>query len=93
MQPTHWSDEQVRHLTDRIGIRFSPVLGDYMTEGFAACPLCQHHVVSRCHGPVSGGRIVVLTIRCPSCGTLTERDFLEVSIGRTVPCYRREARF
>ncbi|MBN2491333.1 MAG: hypothetical protein JXQ29_10850 [Planctomycetes bacterium] len=91
MYLTQWSEEQVRQITDRIGLRFSPILGDYMTEGFAACPLCQHHVVARCDGPASGGRIIVLTIRCPACGTTTECDYLEVSIGRAVPCYRRQA--
>ena len=90
---TNWNDRQVRHLTDRIAIKFSPVLGDYMTDGFAACPVCNQHVISSCQGPVHGGRVIVLTLRCPRCDSAVERDFLEISLGRAVPRYRREARF
>ena len=94
MQPVkQWSDPEVSALTARIGIRFSPVLGDYMTEGFAACPTCEAHVLARCEGPINGGRIIILTIRCPGCDSRAEREFLEISIGRVVPRYRREARF
>jgi hypothetical protein len=93
MPEAKWSDQQIQNLTKRIGIRFSPVLGDYMTEGFAACPTCNNHVISRCDGPVNGGRIIVLTIRCPGCDNLVEREFLEISIGRAVPCFRRESRY
>ena len=34
MPEANWNDEQVRSLTRRIGIRFSPVLGDSITEGW-----------------------------------------------------------
>jgi DNA-directed RNA polymerase subunit RPC12/RpoP len=90
---TNWDDRQVRHLTDRIAIKFSPVLEDYMTDGYAVCPTCNQHVISSCQGPVHGGRVIVLTLRCPRCGSAAERDFLEVSRGRTEPRFRRESRF
>ena len=92
MRKSSWDDEHVSELTRRIGLRFSPVLGDYITEGVADCPSCRGHVISRCSGPLTGGRIIRLTLECPGCGSLAEREFLEVSTGRTEPCFRRECR-
>jgi hypothetical protein len=92
MRESRWNDEHVSELTRRIELRFSPVLDDYVTEGSADCPACRGHVVSRCTGPLAGGRIIRLTLECPGCGSLAEREFLEVSHGRTQPCFRREHR-
>jgi len=91
MHYTPWNRKQIEHLTDRIKISFSPVLGVYMPEGFAECPTCDTHIIPMCTGPVNGGRLITLSLRCPACDNLIQRDFLEVSPGRTVPFHRRLA--
>jgi len=93
LQTTRWNPRQIEGLTNRIGIRFSPVLGDYMPEGFAVCPTCDNHIIPGCRGPVHGGRVITLTLQCRGCDTRLERDFLEISLGRVVPFYRRDAAF
>ncbi len=40
-----------------------------------------------------GGRVITLTLQCRGCDTRLERDFLEISLGRVVPFYRRDAAF
>jgi len=93
MHCTPWNRQQIEHLMDRIGISFSPVLDDYLPEGFAECPTCNTRIIPRCTGPVNGGRLITLALRCPSCDNLIQRDFLVISRGRTVPFHRRLAAY